>query len=90
MCELKHNVSFIAICENPSQCVILVLQTYGFGAPEWRNGLRYCISVLEASLQTLVRFQAVSQPAVIGSPIGRRTIGPASSGLGFGLERLSL
>jgi hypothetical protein len=27
----------------------------------------------------------VSQPAVTGSPIGRRTIGPASSGLGEGL-----
>ena len=40
--------------------------------------------MLEASLQTLARFQAVSQPAVIESPIGRRIIGPASSGLGFG------
>ena len=36
------------------------------------------ISVLEASLQTLVQFQAVLQPAVIGSPIGRLTIGQAS------------
>uniref|UniRef100_A0A4W5P0X4 DNA repair protein RAD51 homolog 3 n=1 Tax=Hucho hucho TaxID=62062 RepID=A0A4W5P0X4_9TELE len=40
---------------------------------------RHCISVLEASLQTLVRFQAVSQPSVFGRPIGWRTIGPASS-----------
>ena len=61
-----------------------------YGAPEWLSGLRHCISVLEASLQTLVRFQAVSQLAVIGSPIGRRTIGPASSGLVFGRGRLSL
>jgi hypothetical protein len=37
--------------------------------------------VLEASLQTRVRSRAVSQPAVIGSPIGWRTIGPAASGL---------
>ena len=52
------------------------------GAPEWRCGLRHCISVLEESLQTLARFQAVSQLAVIENPIGRHTIGPASSGLG--------
>ena len=31
---------------------------------------------------TLVRVQAVSQPAVIGSSIGQLTIGPASSGVG--------
>jgi hypothetical protein len=53
-----------------------------FRAPEWCSGLRYCISVLEASLQTLVRSRAVSQPVVIGNPIGQCTIGPASSGLG--------
>jgi hypothetical protein len=29
----------------------------------------HCISVLDASLETLVRFQAVSQPAMIWSPI---------------------
>ena len=39
-------------------------------APKWCSILRHCISVLEASLQTLVRSRAVSQPAVIGSPIG--------------------
>ena len=43
-------------------------------------------AVLEVSLQTLVR----SQPAGIGSPIGWRTIGPASSVLGFGRGRQSL
>ena len=43
-------------------------------APEWRSGLRHCISVLEVSLQTLVRFQAVSQLVVIGSPIGQHKI----------------
>ena len=32
----------------------------------------------------LVRIQAVSQPAVLGSPIGQRTIGPASFGFGPG------
>jgi hypothetical protein len=46
--------------------------------PEWCSGLRHCIAVLEVSLQTLVRSQAVSQLAVTRSPIGRRTIGPAS------------
>ena len=48
------------------------------------------LSMLEVSLQTLVQFQAVSQPAVIGRPTGLRKIGPASSGLGFGRGRPSL
>ena len=39
-------------------------------APEWGSGLRHCISVLQASLQTLVWSWAISQPGVIGSPIG--------------------
>ena len=43
-------------------------------APNWCCGLRHCISVLEASPQTLVRFQAESQPAGIGSPIGRPSV----------------
>ncbi|XP_064872896.1 protein diaphanous homolog 3 [Oncorhynchus nerka] len=49
------------------------------------SGVRHYISVLEASLQTLVRSRAVSQPAC-----DRRThrsasqFGPASSGLGEG------
>ena len=33
-------------------------------------------------LKVLVRIQVVSQPAVIGSRMRRRTIGPASSGFG--------
>ena len=44
-----------------------------------RGGLRPSVAVQEASLQTWVRSRAVSQPAVIGSPIRRRTIGPESS-----------
>ena len=53
------------------------------GSPEWLSGLKHCISVQEVPLQSVVRFQAVSQPAVIGSPIGQRTIGPALTLLGF-------
>jgi hypothetical protein len=56
--------------------------------PEWRSGLRHCISVQEVSLQSLGQIQAVSHPAVIGSPIEWCTIGPASSR--FGRGRLSL
>lgn len=41
-----------------------------FWAPLWLGGLRYCISVQEASLQYLIRIQAASHPAVIGSPVG--------------------
>ena len=69
-------------------CFVAII--VAFGAPEWCSGLRHCISVQEASLQTLVSFQAVSQLAVIGSPIERRTIGPASSGVGVGRCRRSL
>ena len=54
---------------------------HSFWAPEWHRGLRHCISVKEASLHSLIRIQAVSHPAVIGSPIGRRTIGPVLSGV---------
>ena len=60
-----------------------------------RNGLKLYFSasqvvqwskaLLEVSLQTRVWSQPVSQPAVAVSPIERRTIGPASSGLGDGL-----
>jgi hypothetical protein len=46
-------------------------------APEWRRDLRHCIAVLEVSLQNLIRSWAVSQLAVIGSPIGWHTIGQA-------------
>ena len=35
----------------------------GFDPRLCHSGLRYCIEVLEASLQTRVRSQAVSQPA---------------------------
>ena len=42
-----------------------VLQVNILWAPEWRSGLRHCIST-----DTLVRIQAVSQLAVIGSPKG--------------------
>ncbi|XP_052350091.1 yrdC domain-containing protein, mitochondrial isoform X3 [Oncorhynchus keta] len=52
-------------------------------APEWRSGQSHCISVQESSLQSLVRIQAESHPAVIGSPIGWHTIGPAFSGFGW-------
>ena len=55
-------------------------------SPNWvARGLRHCIAVLEASLHTRGQSRAVSQPSVIGSPIGQHTIGPALSGLGEGL-----
>ena len=50
------------------------------GPPEWYSGQRHCIAVLDP-----VRSQAVSQLAVTRRPMRRRTIGPASSGLGEGL-----
>ncbi|KAK6303930.1 hypothetical protein J4Q44_G00263840 [Coregonus suidteri] len=72
----------------PSSGSNVSTKTVRRGPPEWCSGLRHCIAVLEASLQTRVRSRAVSpQPAVIGSPIGRPTIGPAPSGLGEGLAR---
>jgi hypothetical protein len=50
-----------------------------------RSCLRHGITVLAVPLEILDRVQALSQPAPTGRPIGRRTIGPASSGLGEGL-----
>ena len=50
--------------------------------PEWRSVLRHCISVQEASLQSLVQIWAVSHLAWIVSPIVWRTIDPATSGVG--------
>ena len=94
--EVKPNV-FSPVCIRAFYVHVLVNQSYSIlrynmcwwnpssMSLEWHSGLRHCISVLEASLQTLVRFLAVSQSAVIGSPIGRRTIGPES--LGFGREK---
>ena len=38
--------------------------------------------MLEVLLQTQVHSRAVPQPAVAGSPVGQRTIGPALSGFG--------
>uniref|UniRef100_A0AAZ3Q813 Kinesin-like protein n=1 Tax=Oncorhynchus tshawytscha TaxID=74940 RepID=A0AAZ3Q813_ONCTS len=80
-------------CPSPAHAMSISMGTStvheaNCSCPEWRSGLRHCILVLEASLQTLVRFQAVSQPAMIGSPIGRHKISPAS--LGFGRGRQSL
>ena len=72
------------ISESESRyCPSGVKSWHSFRAPEWHSGLRHCISVLDASLQSLVRFQAVSQLDVIGSSIEQHTIGPASSGIGF-------
>ena len=56
--------------------------------PQWRSGLRHSVSVQEVSLQSLVPFEAVSHPDMIGSPTGRRTIGPALSGFGRGRPSL--
>ena len=48
----------------------------------------FYLSARGVSTGTLVRIQAVSQPTVIGSPIGRRTVGPASSGFDRGWPSL--
>uniref|UniRef100_A0AAZ3QB03 Uncharacterized protein n=1 Tax=Oncorhynchus tshawytscha TaxID=74940 RepID=A0AAZ3QB03_ONCTS len=74
-CDLKH--SNVAAAPSMDIGRFGILQH-----SEWCSGLRHYISVQEASLLSLVRIQAVSHPDVIGSPIGRRTIGPASSGFG--------
>ena len=85
-------LTFICSLSVPIQeeCAVVTSVEVSLGAPECRSGLRHCISVPEVSLQTLVEFQAVSQLAVIGSPIEWCTIGPESYGLGFGQGRLSL
>ena len=50
--------------------------------PEWHSDIRHYMAVLEASLQTQLWAQALSQPAATGRPMRQRTIGPESSGLG--------
>jgi hypothetical protein len=69
------------ICQVKKQCIYININKIEYGClatqtPEWPSSLRHCISVQEMSLQSLVRFQAVSYPALIASPIGRHTIGP--------------
>ena len=54
------------------------------GPPEWRSGLRHCIIVLEALLQTRVNSRAVPQPAVAVSPLGQGTIVLVRGGGGWG------
>ena len=60
------------MCKSQVGTVFVYAMRYVFtrGPHEGRSGLRQCVTVLEASLQTLVRSRAVSQPAVTGSPIG--------------------
>jgi hypothetical protein len=45
-------------------------------------------AVQKVWLQSLVQIQAISQPAVIGGPIGRRTNGQVWSGFGWGRPSL--
>ena len=52
------------------------------GPPELHSGLRHCIAVLEASLQTRLRSQAVTQPAATGRLVRQCTIGPSFGRLG--------
>ena len=47
---------------------------------QWSKTLH--LSARGVTTDTLVQIQAVSHPAVIGSPIGWRTIGPALAGVG--------
>ena len=55
--------------------------------PEWRSGLRHCITVLAVPLEILVQVQARSQPATTERPMGQRTIGPTLARLGESLAR---
>ena len=55
----------------------VLIKTCQYWPPEWRSGLRHCVAMLEASLQTQVRSQGVT-----GSPIRRHAIGQALSRLG--------
>ncbi|KAM9422727.1 potassium voltage-gated channel subfamily KQT member 1.1 isoform 2-T2 [Salvelinus alpinus] len=80
---LQRNSSFGDDLDQEDQCVLTpvthVSQVYCvYCVPEWRSDLN----------QSLVRIQAVSHLAVIGSPIWRRTIGPASSRFGRGRPSL--
>ena len=58
-----------------------------FWAPEWRSGLHLSARGVTTDPGSI---PGLSQPAVIGIPIGWCTIGPESSGWGFGRGRPSL
>ena len=74
------------------ESVLFAIQEHG----DLNAVLSVCITSLCSSTNKRIhyrpwfRFRAVSQPAMIGSPIGQRTIGPALSWLGFGRCRPSL
>jgi hypothetical protein len=55
----------------------------------WKSGLPSG-AVVAVPLEILVRVQALSQPAMTESLMGRSTIGPASSGLGEGLASMDV
>ena len=48
-----------------------IASLYNRKPPKWRRGLRHCIAVLEASLQTRVQSRAVSQPSIVRGGFGR-------------------
>jgi hypothetical protein len=81
---LSHRFKYLAmvswLTEGKNALIVCVI-----GPPEWHSGLRHCISVLEASLQTRVQSQVCVTLAVTGIPIGWCTIGPVSSRLGEGV-----
>ena len=81
ICADAVYISSLLLCE-----IIIIMMDY---SPECLSALKELhLGARGVTTDTLVRIQAVAQPAVIGSPIGRRTIGPMLSG--FSLCRLSL
>ena len=76
--DIKSQAGLIANCmEGPG---FLSFPPHEQEWTKWHSGLKHYIAVLEALLQTRVHSRAVPQPAVAGSHVGRRTIGPASYG----------
>ena len=56
--ELAIKEAPLVVFVNETKLIFIVCGTQAYKihhrAPEWRSGLRHCIAVLEASLQTLV------------------------------------
>ena len=84
--RFRNIITRMENCHNSTSMVLhsphhMLLHNTQHWVAQWSKALH--LSARGVTTDTLVRFQAISQPAMIGSPIGRRTIDPASSRFGW-------
>ena len=83
--QLPQSFHHTFFCQSSVICLSAVLfecpTLWGSRVVQWSKALH--LSARSVITDTLVQIQAVSQPAVIGSPIGWPTIVPGLAGVGF-------